>query len=331
MEKLNTGNIEIYNSENGDAQISVLLEDETVWLTISQMSELFGKAKSTINEHILNIFNEEELNENDCLRKIGNSDYSTKPTNFYSLDVIISVGYRVKSLQGTKFRQWATLRLKEYMIKGFSIDSEKLKGNFGGGYFKELLDTIKDIRSSEKVLYRQVLDLYSTSVDYDSKSELTQTFFATIQNKLHYATTGKTAAEIINERADSSKEFMGLMTFSNGSITQKDVLVAKNYLTEQEIKRLNNIVSAYFDIAELRAIDEKKTTMEDYISQLDKLIESIDRSVLQDSGSISKIEAEKKALLEYREYKSKTLSPVEQEYLKSLKSIQKDLEKRVKK
>ncbi|MFT4244450.1 MAG: RhuM family protein [Candidatus Woesearchaeota archaeon] len=326
----NNGSIEIYNLENGDAQISVLLEDETVWLTISQMSELFGKAKSTINEHILNIFKEKELNEQECLRKIGNSDYSTKPTNFYNLDVIISAGYRVKSIQGTKFRQWATKRLKEYMIKGFSIDSERLKYNSGGNYFKELLDTIKDIRSSEKVLYRQVLDLYATSVDYDPQSDKSKVFFATIQNKLHYAANGKTAAEIINERADSSKEFMGLMTFSNGGIKQRDTFVAKNYLTEKEIKRLNNIVSAYFDIAELRAMDGVKTTMQDYINQLDKLVQSMDRKILQDSGSISKIEAEKKAQLEYRKYKSKILSPVEEEYLKSLKDIQKDLERKVK-
>lgn len=330
-ENNNRGNIEIYNLENDEARISVLLEDETVWLTQFQLAELYSTSRPNITMHIKNIFEEEELDENSVCKEFLQtaSDRKKYKTKYYNLDLIISLGYRVKSQTATKFRQWATKRLKEYMIKGFSIDNERLKENSSGNYFKELLDTIKDIRASEKVLYRQVLDLYSTSVDYDPNSDKSKTFFATIQNKLHYAANGKTAAEIINERADSSKEFMGLMTFSNGSIRQKDVLVAKNYLTEKEIKRLNNIVSAYFDIAELRAMDEIKTTMQDYINQLDKLVQSMDRKILQDSGSISKIEAEKKAQLEYRKYKSKTLSPVEEEYLKSLKDIQKDLEKKV--
>lgn len=326
----NNGSIEIYNLENGDAQISVLLEDETVWLTQSQMVELFSSSKSNISEHIKHIFEENELEKESVVRKFRTSGKDGKMYNLdhYNLDMIISLGYRIKSKTATKFRQWATKRLKEYMIKGFSIDNERLKSNSGGNYFKELLDTIKDIRSSEKVLYRQVLDLYATSVDYDPQSDKSKVFFATIQNKLHYAANGKTAAEIINERADSSKEFMGLMTFSNGGIKQRDILVAKNYLTEKEIKRLNNIVSAYFDIAELRAMDEIKTTMQDYINQLDKLVESMDRAVLQNSGNISKIEAEKKAQLEYKTFKSKTLSSVEKEYLKSLKIIQKDLERK---
>jgi hypothetical protein len=316
----------IYERENGEPDISVRFENETVWLTIEQMSELFGKSRSTINEHILNIFKEKELVEESSMKKIGNSDFSTKPTNYYNLGVIISVGYRVKSIQGVKFRQWATKRLKEYIIKGFSIDSDRLKDKSGGNYWKELLDTIKDIRSSEKVLYRQVLDLYSTSIDYNSKSEESLKFFAIVQNKLHYAANGKTAAQLISERANANKPFMGLMTFGKSGVTKRDIVVAKNYLIEKEIKRLNNVVSAYFDIAELRAIDEVKTTMKDYLVQLDKLIMSMDRKVLCDSGSISNIEAEKKAYSEYRKYRIKTLSAVEESYLDSIKKIQKKLE-----
>lgn len=317
----------IYQS-NGDTRIDVRVEDETVWLTIDQMSSLFNKSRSTINEHILNVYSEQELVEESSKKKIGNPDFSTKPTNYYNLDVIISVGYRVKSVQGTQFRIWATQRLREYLIKGFSVDDERLKDAGGGAYWKELLDTIKDIRSSEKVLYRQVLDLYATSVDYQKDAAESKKFFAIVQNKLHYAANGKTASEIISERANADKPFMGLMTFGAHGVRKSDTFIAKNYLTEKEIKRLNNIVSAYFDIAELRAIDETPTTMQDYIEQLDKLIASLDRAVLSDAGKVSKIEAQKKATEEYIQYQAKTLSAVEEEYLKSLKEVQKKVEKK---
>jgi len=264
------------------------------------------------------------------MRKIGNSDFSAKPTNYYNLDVIISVGYRVKSVNGTHFRQWATQRLREYIIKGFAIDDDRLKNAGGGTYWNELLDRIRDIRSSEKVLYRQVLDLYATSIDYDPKSKETKKFFAIVQNKLHYAANGKTASELISERVNADKPFMGLMSFGEGGVRKSDVTVAKNYLTEQEIKRLNNVVSAYFDIAELRAMDRIPTKMEDYIKQLDKLIASMDRKVLQNTGKISHIEAEAKALNEYKKYQIKNLSNVEKEYLSAINTLEKRVKKRVK-
>lgn len=319
----------IYEGSDGAPRIEVQMKNETVWLTQDQMAELFDKAKSTINEHILNIYAEKELSEANSVRKIGNSDFSTKPTNYYNLDVIISVGYRVKSQRGTHFRQWATARLREYIVKGFTIDDERLKNAGGGNYWKELLDTIRDIRSSEKVLYRQVLDLYATSIDYDPGSEMSQQFFAIVQNKLHYAANGKTAAELVSERVDADKPFMGLMTFGKHGVRKSDVTIAKNYLSETEIKRLNNVVSAYFDIAELRALDGVKTTMQDYLDQLDKLIASMDRAVLQDAGKVSKIEAEKKAHEEYSKYRVKTLSPVEEEYIKNMKKIEKDIKKKI--
>lgn len=330
MEDKINNEIVIYEGDNGAPRIEVRLENETVWLTIDQMAELFDKSRSTINEHILNIYAENELSETESMRKVGNSDFSTKPTNYYNLDVIISVGYRVKSVQGTQFRMWATARLREYIVKGFTMDDERLKNAGGGVYWKELLDRIRDIRSSEKVLYRQVLDLYATSIDYDPQSEESKTFFAIVQNKLHYAANGKTAAELVSERANADKPFMGLMTFRKDGVHKADVTIAKNYLTEQEIKRLNNVVSAYFDIAELRALDGVKTAMKDYLNQLDKLIASMDRAVLQDAGGVSKIEAEKKAHEEYYKYQGKTLSPVEEAYLESIKALEKKVEEKVK-
>ena len=325
----NTNQIIIYNGKDGAPRIEVRLEAESVWLTIEQMSELFQKSRATINEHILNIFSEGELLESAVVRKIGNSDFSTKPTNFYNLDVIISVGYRVKSLRGTQFRIWATERLREYIIKGFTIDDEKLKNAGGGFYWKELLDRIRDIRSSEKVLYRQVLDLYATAIDYNPKSDESQKFFAIVQNKLHYAANCKTAAELISERVNADKPFMGLMTFSKDGVRKSDITVAKNYLSEIEIKKLNNVVSAYFDIAELRALDQKETCMQDYLNQLDNLIASMDRKVLKDAGTISKIEAEAKAHTEYKKYQTKTLSEVEKEYLENIKKVEKNVTKKL--
>ena len=300
MENEKNGEIIIYQSEDGVVQLDVRLENETVWLTIDQMSLLFGKARSTINEHILNAFQDGELNESDSVRKIGNSDFSTKPTNYYNLDVIISVGYRVHSIVGTRFRQWATQRLREYIVKGFTLDDKRLKGNGGGMYWKELLDRIRDIRSSEKVLYRQVLDLYATSVDYNPKAEESIRFFKIVQNKLHYAAHGHTAAEVIYERADADKPFMGLTTFEGEMPTLKDTRVAKNYLTADELKVLNNIVSGYFDFAEIQAIRHRPMYMEDYIKQLDGILSGTGEQLLLDAGSISHQQAIEKAEKEYR-------------------------------
>ena len=321
-------NIIIYQSEDGVVRLDVRLEDKTVWLTIDQMAELFGKSRSTINEHILHIYEEGELEENKTKRKIGNSDFSTKPTNLYNLDVIISVGYRVKSIQGTRFRQWATVRLHEYIVKGFALDDERLKNLGGGSYWKELLDRIRDIRSSEKVLYRQVLDLYATAVDYDTRSETSRLFFKIVQNKLHYAAHGHTAAEVIYERADADKPFMGLTTFKGELPCLNDVKIAKNYLSADELKILNNLVSGYFDFAEIQALKHRPMYMEDYVHQLDNNITSIGEELLNDGGSVSHEEAMKKAITEYRKYQVKTLSSVEQAYLESIKGIEKKVKRK---
>jgi hypothetical protein len=321
-------NIIIYQSEDGVVRLDVRLEDKTVWLTIDQMAELFGKSRSTINEHILHIYEEGELEEDKTKRKIGNSDFSTKPTNFYNLDVIISVGYRVKSIQGTRFRQWATERLHEYIVKGFALDDERLKNLGGGSYWKELLDRIRDIRSSEKVLYRQVLDLYATAVDYDPRSDTSRLFFKIVQNKLHYAAHGHTAAEVIYERADADKPFMGLTTFKGELPCLNDVKIAKNYLSADELKILNNLVSGYFDFAEIQALKHRPMYMEDYVRQLDNNITSIGEELLTDGGTVSHEEAMKKAIDEYRKFQVKTLSSVEQAYLESIKGIEKKVKRK---
>lgn len=317
------GEIIIYKTEDGLSKLEVKLQDETVWLTQQQMAELFNKSKSTINEHIQNIYTEGELKRETTMRKFGNSEFSTKPTNYYNLDVIISVGYRVKSIRGTQFRIWANSVLKEYLIKGFAIDDERLKGNGGGNYWKELLDRIRDIRSSEKVLYRQVLDLYATSVDYNPKSEESIAFFKIVQNKLHYAAHGHTAAEVIYERADAEKPFMGLTSFSGELPALKDIGIAKNYLKEDELKILNNLVSGYFDLAEISAIEHKPMYMSDYVEQLDSILSSGNRKLLEGAGTVSHAKALEKAKIEYRKYQNNTLSPVEEEYFESLKLVEK--------
>ena len=311
----------LYTTEDGLTKVDVKLENETVWLTIDQMSELFNKSRSTINEHILNIYSENELVESDTRRKIGISDFSTKPTNYYNLDVIISVGYRVKSIQGTRFRQWATQRLKEYIVKGFTMDDDRLKNLGGGVFWKELLDRIREIRSSEKVMYRQVLDLYATATDYEPKSDESIRFFKIVQNKLHYAAHGKTASEVIYFRVDSDKPFAGLTTFKGEEPTQAEALVAKNFLEEKELKVLNNLVAAYFDLAELNAIEEKEMRMADYIKELDNILSSTGRKVLDGAGTISYNQAHDKAIEEYKKYKAKTLSAVEKDYLKTLADL----------
>ena len=329
----NYGEIIIYQTEDGLTKLDVRMEDETVWLTQQQMAELFQTSRTNVVDHIKNIYKEGELDENSTCRKFrqvrmeGNRQV-TRELPFYNLDMIISLGYRVKSSTATHFRKWATQRLKEYIIKGFTIDDERLKGNGGGNYWKELLDRIRDIRSSEKVLYRQVLDLYATSVDYNPKSDESIQFFKIVQNKLHYAAHGHTAAEVIYERADANKPFMGLTSFSGELPALKDIGVAKNYLKEDELKILNNLVSGYFDLAEINAIEHKPMYMIDYVEQLDSILTSGNRKLLEDSGNVSHDEAIKKAKAEYRKYQEITLSPVEEEYLKSVKGLEKEVKKR---
>lgn len=325
MEK--NGEIILYEWANWELNIEVRLQNETVWLSIDQMAQLFWKSRSTINEHILNIYEEKELLESDTLKKIGNSDFSTKPINFYNLDMIISVWYRVNSKQWIQFRQWATARLKEYIIKWFTLDDERLKWNWWWNYWKELLDRIRDIRSSEKALYRQVLDLYATSIDYNPKSPISIQFFKIVQNKLHYATNQHTAAETIYERANSNKDFMGLTTFAWAIPTLSDVKIAKNYLTKDELFRLNRMVSAFFDLAEIKAQEHEKMTMQDWVNELDKFTQAYWKWVLPDAWKISHEEAMEKAEKEYRIYQAKTLSPVEIEYLDSIKDIEKKVKK----
>lgn len=326
----NHGDIIIYQTEDGLTKIDVTMSDDTVWLSLDQMAELFQRDKSTISRHVKNIFAEGELTMDSVVAKFATtaSDGKTYQVDYYNLDVIISVGYRVKSLSGTQFRIWANSVLKEYMIKGFALDDERLKGNAGGNYWKELLDRIRDIRSSEKVLYRQVLDLYATSVDYDPKSETSIRFFKIVQNKLHYAAHGHTAAEVIFERADAEKPFMGLTSFSGEIPALKDIGVAKNYLKEDELKILNNLVSGYFDFAEISAIEHRPMYMSDYVEQLDSILSSGKRKLLKDSGNISHDQAMKKAREEYRKYQEMTLSPVEEEYLNSIKQIEKEVRKK---
>ena len=314
-------------------KLDVRMEDETVWLTQQQMAELFQTSRTNVVDHIKNIYEEGELDENSTCRKfrqvrMEGSRQVTRELPFYNLDMIISLGYRVKSSTATHFRKWATQRLKEYIIKGFTIDDERLKGNGGGNYWKELLDRIRDIRSSEKVLYRQVLDLYATSVDYNPQSEESIQFFKIVQNKLHYAAHGHTAAEVIYERADAEKPFMGLTSFSGELPALKDIGVAKNYLKEDELKILNNLVSGYFDLAEINAIEHKPMYMADYVEQLDSILSSGNRKLLVGSGKVSHDQAIKKAKEEYRKYQEITLSPVEEEYLKSIKGVEKEVKKR---
>ncbi|MBR1635849.1 MAG: virulence RhuM family protein [Lachnospiraceae bacterium] len=329
----NKGEVVIYQTEDGLSKLEVNLQNETVWLTIDQMAELFQRDKSTISRHINKIYKEGEL-----VREATVAYFATvqneggrqveRNLEYFNLDVIISVGYRVKSQRGTQFRIWANSVLKEYIIKGFAMDDDRLKGNGGGNYWKELLDRIRDIRSSEKVLYRQVLDLYATSVDYNPRSDESIQFFKIVQNKLHYAAHGHTAAEVIYERADAEKPFMGLTSFEGELPALKDIGIAKNYLKEDELKVLNNLVSGYFDLAEINAIEHKPMYMSDYVEQLDSILASGNRKLLEGSGKISHDQAMKKAKTEYRKYQEITLSPVEEEYLKSIKGVEKEVKKR---
>jgi len=315
------GIFSVFRTDDGTINVDVVFGDETVWLTIDSMATMFGKSRSTINEHILNVFSEGELVESDSVRKIGNSDFSTKPTNYYNLDVVISVGYRVKSKVGTQFRQWATKRINEYIRKGFTMDDERLKNLGGGGYWKELLERIRDIRSSEKVFYRQVLDIYATSIDYDPKSDISIIFFKSVQNKIHFAVHGQTAAELIYSRVDAEKEFMGLTTFSGNRPHLKDALIAKNYLSEKELRALGQLVSGYLDFAERQAEREIPMTMKDWAEHLDKILTVSGEELLVGAGSISHKQAEDKATLEYQKYQAKTLSEVETAFLDSIGTL----------
>lgn len=328
----NFGEILIYQSDDGLTNVEVKVQDDTVWLTQQQMADLFQTSRTNVVEHIKHIYEEKELDEaSTCrnfrqVRKEGNREVN-RELPFYNLDMIISLGYRIKSIIATNFRRWATERLKEYMIKGFTIDDERLKGNGGGNYWKELLDRIRDIRSSEKVLYRQVLDLYATSVDYNPHSEESIQFFKIVQNKLHYAAHGHTAAEVIYQRADAEKPFMGLTSFSGELPSIKDIGIAKNYLQEDELKILNNLVSGYFDLAEINAIEHKPMYMDDYVKQLDMVLSSGGRRLLVGAGSVSHKKAIDKAKSEYRKYQEITLTPVEQAYLDNIKEVSKEVKK----
>ena len=324
------GDIIIYQTEDGNTKIDVRFENETVWLTLSQIAELFQRDKSTISRHITNVFSDGELEREAVVAKNATtaSDGKTYQVEYYNLDVIISVGYRVKSLRGTQFRRWATERLKEYIIKGFTMDDERLKNAGGGDYWKELLDRIRDIRSSEKMLYRQVLDLYATSQDYDPKSTESVRFFKIVQNKLHYAAHGHTAAEVIYERADAGEPFMGLHTFKGDFPVLADVKIAKNYLDERELKILNNLVSGYFDIAEIAAMEHRPMYMKDYIAQLDAVLTSGGREILTHAGKVSHDEAMKKAESEYRKFQVQNLSPVEKAYLETIKAVEQTAKKK---
>lgn len=320
-------NIIIYQTEDGNTKIETRLENETVWLTQVQMSELFGKDRSVITKHINNIFEENELEEKSNVQSlhIANSD---KPVKFYNLDVIISVGYRVKSLQGTKFRQWATARLREYIVKGFTMNDDLLKQAGGGNYFEELLARIRDIRSSEKVFWRKVLDIYATSIDYDPKTKSSILFFQTIQNKMHWAAHGHTAAEIIYQRINADKENLGLTSFKGTKPTKQETEIAKNYLNEEELNILNRIVTAYLELAELQALNRKPMYMKDWIARLDDFVKMTGNNILQNSGTISHQQALDKANKEYEKYKElhkNDFSRVETHFINQIEQTSKQI------
>ncbi len=324
-------NIIIYQSEDGITKIETRLEKETVWLSIEQMSELFQKSRSTVNEHILNIYKEKELDRESSVRKIGISDFSTKPTNFYNLDVIISVGYRVKSHQGTKFRQWATARLREYIVKGFTMNDELLKQAGGGNYFDELLARIRDIRSSEKVFWRKILDIYATSIDYDPKLEISILFFKTVQNKMHWAVHGQTAAELIYKRVSAKKENIGLSNFKGNKPTKEETKIAKNYLSESELNLLNRMVTAYLEIAEIQALNREPMYMQDWIVRLDDFLKMTGKNILKNAGRVSHQQAVLKAHTEYEKYKEQTknkLSNAENHFLEQIDKVTKELKQK---
>ena len=331
----NQGDIVIYQTKDGDTKIDVRFVDETVWLTQQQMADLFQSSRTNIVEHIRHIYEEGELDEASTCRKFRQvrtegSRQVTREIPYYNLDMIISLGYRVKSMIATHFRRWATELLKEYMVKGFTMDDERLKKLGGGNYWKELLARIRDIRSSEKVMYRQVLDLYDTSVEKDPRSSESVAFFKIVQNKLHYAAHGHTAAEVIYERADADKPFMGLTAFSGDIPTAKDIGIAKNYLTEEELHILNGIVSGYFDFAEVQAMRHRPMHMSDYVEHLDRVLSSTGEQLLVGAGKVSHKQAMEKANQEYQRFLMQNLSPVEEAYLQTIKEVEKTAKKKAK-
>lgn len=329
-EENNKSSILIYTTEDGLAKIETTFAGDTVWLSIDQMAELFQRDRSVIGKHVRNIFKEGELQKESVWAKYAYTaaDGKVYDVDYYNLDVIISVGYRVKSKRGTQFRIWATGILKEYMRKGFALDDERLKNLGGGGYFKELLERIRDIRASEKVFYRQVLEIYATSIDYDPKAEISIQFFKKVQNKIHYAVNGQTAAEIVYSRADAEKEFMGLTTFKGNQPTLKEAVVAKNYLSEKELRTMGQLVSGYLDFAERQAEREQAMTMKNWAEHLDRILTMSGEQLLTGNGSVSHKQAVDKATDEYRKYKARTLSEVEQDYLDSIKMLEQKTDKR---
>ena len=331
-DEMGKSNIIIYTTEDGLSKIETTFDGDTVWLSIDQMAELFQRDKSTISRHIKNIYSEEELVQEATVayfatvQNEGNRQVE-RSICYYNLDVIISVGYRVKSKRGTQFRIWATGILKEYMRKGFALDDERLKNLGGGGYFKELLERIRDIRASEKVFYRQILEIYATSIDYDPKAEISIQFFQKVQNKIHYAIHGQTAAEVIYTRADAEKEFMGLTTFAGNQPTLREVVIAKNYLNEKELRAMGQLVSGYLDFAERQAEREQIMTMKDWAKHLDRILTMSGEQLLSGNGSVTHKQAVEKATGEYKKYKERTLSDVEQDYLNSIKILGKKSDK----
>ena len=331
-DEMGKSNIIIYTTEDGLSKIETTFDGDTVWLSIDQMAELFQRDKSTISRHIKNIYSEEELVQEATVayfatvQNEGNRQVE-RSICYYNLDVIISVGYRVKSKRGTQFRIWATGILKEYMRKGFALDDERLKNLGGGGYFKELLERIRDIRASEKVFYRQILEIYATSIDYDPKAEISIQFFQKVQNKIHYAIHGQTAAEVIYTRADAEKEFMGLTTFAGNQPTLREVVIAKNYLNEKELRAMGQLVSGYLDFAERQAEREQAMTMKDWAKHLDRILTMSGEQLLSGNGSVTHKQAVEKATEEYKKYKERTLSDVEQDYLNSIKILGKKADK----
>lgn len=316
----------IYQSEDGETRIDVKFTGETVWLSQQQMADLYQSSRSNVVEHIKHIYEDGELDEESTCRNFRQvrqegARQVAREIPYYNLDMIISLGYRIRSVIATHFRRWATERLKEYIIKGFTMDDERLKGNGGGAYWRELLDRIRDIRSSEKVMYRQVLDLYATAVDYDPRSELSVEFFKIVQNKLHFAAHGNTAAEVIFKRANAVAPMMGLTSFKGDHPTLRDAQIAKNYLNEDELKILNNLVSGYFDFAEIQAMKHRPMYMNDYVQQLDTILSSTGEALLTGYGSVSHQQAMDKAREEYRKFQVRELSPVEQAYLETIKVL----------
>jgi hypothetical protein len=325
----NPPQILIYETDDKIAKVSVRLVDESLWLTNLQLAQLFQVSKATVSEHIKNIIDGGELSPDSVVRNFRTTaaDGKSYDMSCYNLDMIISLGYRINSKIATKFRQWATVRLREYIIKGFAMDDARLKELGGGGYWKELLARIRDIRASEKVFYRQILDIYATSMDYDAKTDASIAFFKKVQNKIHFAVHGQTAAEVIYARADAEKEFMGLLTFSGDRPHLADAVIAKNYLNEKELRALGQIVSGYLDFAERQAEREIPMTMADWSIHLDKILTSTGEKLLLDAGSVSHGQAMEKAREEYQKYQEKTLSGVEKDYLQALRDTEQKLQK----